>query len=514
MSTPYDLVPFPCVALAQTHPERLAAFAHVLGFASPAPPERGRTLELGCADGGNLIPLAASLPEAHFVGVDASARELAVAEERSAELGLKNLTWIQAELGQDDPLEDAGGPFDAVLCHGLFSWVTPEVQAKILGLCRRALAPSGLALINYNTLPGWEARRSLRGLIRPHVAGLSEPGQQIAEARAILQGLSEGLEASPQARLYEHELGELAKASDAYLFHEFIGEVNAPLYVHEFLANARAAGLAYVGEADFQDGRDALFPERVRPGLSKDPEALALHLLREDFRTSRAYRASLLALPEAVEGAAARGLEGLHAACQVGERAEERALASSIPESFPFLTEGERWLTLTDPLVKAAALELDACWPESLPFEGLSERARGRLGSAAQGGDPARLAAGLLELFGAGVLRLSPLGSRAVRSPGDTPRAFAPARADARPRGLVPNLLHQVVALDACDRVLLPALDGARGAADLIAHLVDATLRGELSVSGISDPAQLAQAFAELLPERLAALAARGLLEG
>jgi tRNA G46 methylase TrmB len=43
----------------------------------PAPLDGCRVLELACAGGGNLIPLALQLPRATILGVDLSARELA-----------------------------------------------------------------------------------------------------------------------------------------------------------------------------------------------------------------------------------------------------------------------------------------------------------------------------------------------------------------------------------------------------------------------------------------------------
>lgn len=53
----YDEVPYESYPYPQTHPDRIATIATILGI-SPAPVERCRVLELGCASGGNLIPMA------------------------------------------------------------------------------------------------------------------------------------------------------------------------------------------------------------------------------------------------------------------------------------------------------------------------------------------------------------------------------------------------------------------------------------------------------------------------
>ena len=51
----------------------------------PAPVEQCRVLELGCGDGGNLIPMAYTLRGSEFVGVDLGARGIAIGQEMVAE---------------------------------------------------------------------------------------------------------------------------------------------------------------------------------------------------------------------------------------------------------------------------------------------------------------------------------------------------------------------------------------------------------------------------------------------
>ena len=65
----YDALPYAGEAYPQTHPSALFSAAWLLGM-SPAEPRQCRVLELGCADGTNLIAMAAGLPDATFVGID------------------------------------------------------------------------------------------------------------------------------------------------------------------------------------------------------------------------------------------------------------------------------------------------------------------------------------------------------------------------------------------------------------------------------------------------------------
>ncbi|MCD4811464.1 hypothetical protein K8R14_02560, partial [bacterium] len=65
--TSYDEVPYESQSFPQSHPDRLAMLARLFGL-SPAPVTQCRVLELGCAGGGNLIPMAFHLPDSEFVG--------------------------------------------------------------------------------------------------------------------------------------------------------------------------------------------------------------------------------------------------------------------------------------------------------------------------------------------------------------------------------------------------------------------------------------------------------------
>jgi hypothetical protein len=53
----YAEVPYPTAPIRCTHPEILAVVGALFGL-TPAPPERCRVLEIGCGDGGNLLPMA------------------------------------------------------------------------------------------------------------------------------------------------------------------------------------------------------------------------------------------------------------------------------------------------------------------------------------------------------------------------------------------------------------------------------------------------------------------------
>src|SRR5205814_101248 len=106
----FDVLPYPHRAFAQTHPDVLATVATVFGMTPPAI-ESARVLELGCASGGNLIPMAETLPRARFVGVDASPRQVDAGRAVVRSLGLQNIDLRRQDISD---FADAG-PFDYII---------------------------------------------------------------------------------------------------------------------------------------------------------------------------------------------------------------------------------------------------------------------------------------------------------------------------------------------------------------------------------------------------------------
>src|SRR4051812_19424690 len=112
-ATKYDEVRYPGKFYPQASPERMATLATMYGLAPP-PVDHCRVLELGCGDGGNIVPLAFVFPHSTFLGVDLSSTAIDHGNEMLTRLGLKN-----AELRAQDLMEfpaDAG-TFDYIVVH-------------------------------------------------------------------------------------------------------------------------------------------------------------------------------------------------------------------------------------------------------------------------------------------------------------------------------------------------------------------------------------------------------------
>jgi len=92
--------------------------------------------------------------------------------------------------------------------------------------------------------------------------------------------------------LLKEELAAIGAATDHYLFHDQLEESNEPLYFHEFIDRAQAAGLAYLADADLPSMFVHAFDAAAAAKLQRMP------LLRReqylDFLRGRVFRASVL----------------------------------------------------------------------------------------------------------------------------------------------------------------------------------------------------------------------------
>jgi SAM-dependent methyltransferase len=462
----YDEVPYDSRPLPQTHPGHLAAVATLFGL-RPPDPRHCRVLELGCASGGNLIPMALTLPGSTFVGIDQSARQIAEGQRLVTALGLGNV-----ELKHQDILDvgDDFGLFDYIVCHGVYSWVPAPVQDKILTICARNLGPQGVAYVSYNTYPGWHLNHAVRDLLAYYAQRYPLPGRA-AQGRALVEFLAR---AAPKpdgayARLLAEKRDLFGQVPDSYLLHDYLEEVNEPVYFHEFIGRAAAKGLDYLAEAEVA----TMVPDRFAPegaGTVRPPPSNVIESEQyADFVRGRSFRQTLLChrgrAPAQVP--VPGSLAGLHVASPF--RPVPPGPDSHTSASTAFHDPRGRTFSANDPLLRAALVCLAESWPRALPFEALWAGARARLGPAGDSGHNARsLETHLLRLYSWGLVELHACASAFVAATGERPAASPLARLQAEAAAVVTNLRHGLVPLDEQERLVLRLLDGRRDRAALL----------------------------------------------
>lgn len=477
--TSYEEIPYESKPLYPTHPDCLGTLATLLGM-KPAPVDNCRVLELGCASGGNLIPMALSLPGSRFLGIDLSPRQIADGQAVVRSLGLTNIELRAASIMD---VGGAYGSFDYIACHGVYSWVPAEVQDKILAICKHNLAPAGVAYISYNTLPGWHLRAGVREMMRYHVRRFAEPDVRVAQARAFLEFLIQAVPNpdSTYRRLLKEEADLLQPAADSYLFHEHLEDVNYPVYFHEFMQRADAHGLQYLGESWYHTSLDNL-PGEVQ-GILQDLSENLLQLEQYlDFVHNRTFRRTLVCHKniELDRSPSAHVLASLHVTALARPGTPQPELDSDAVEKF-VLDDGSSAATNV-PLIKAALTALYDAWPRPLSFRALFAAVYDRLPSlACQGQEalatsPQLLAEGMLRCYLSNLVALHIHPPQFVVDAGPRPVASPLARLQASFTSRVTNLRHRLVELNALDQVVVRYLDGSRDRAalvDVLAELVD-----------------------------------------
>jgi cyclopropane fatty-acyl-phospholipid synthase-like methyltransferase/methyltransferase-like protein len=457
----YDEFPYLSLAFPQSHPDRLATIARLHGQ-TPSPVGECRVLEIGCAAGGNLIPMAAALPRSRFLGIDFSAVQVREGAADIAALGLTNIEIKQADL-RDFGRES--GVFDYIIAHGVYSWVPADVQEKLLEVCSRQLAPRGVAYISYNVLPGWNMRGIVRDAMRYHTRQFPDARTRVRQARATLDFLAQATEGaqSPYALMLRSEAEQLRRKQDYYVLHDHLEEFNEALFFHQFAARAARHGLTFLAEAEFRMMSIDGLPAPVAQTIGRmAPEILQREQLT-DFLRNRNFRQTLLVrdhepIDRALTAGRVNTLWVASAARGAGNGGDPR-----LPTADEFRMPDGSGLRTPHPISKAAMAVLAKHWPAPIPFPDLAAMAAARIGLTGDVDDvqSATLASDVLKSFCAGAAELRALGPAFVIEPGARPQASPVARLQAVRGAHVTNMRHEMVGIDDADRRLLSLLDGS-----------------------------------------------------
>ncbi len=490
----YDALPYVSHPFPQMQPARLAGLARMFGLSAPEV-SHARVLEIGCASGGHLIPLAARFPHSLFLGLDPSRVQINEGRSRALSMRLSNIELRDVGV---EGLKPEDGTFDYILCHGVYSWVPDEVRSAILSTIERHLAPDGIAYVSYNVLPGWRLLQGLRDALISVTSLESNPRQKLIRARMLLDLMKRGTDAdSIWGKLWRQEAHRLSEASDDYLGHEFLETHNAPCTFPTFMAAAEAFNLSYLGEAELF----TMLPENGNSEIAAelrgfvDNKLLAVeHML--DLVNGRTFRQTLLVhaanaahinralVPEA--------MEGLHLIAPLD-------LAETHPDDPKLRCWADgvgRSITTPDPNAALAIERLIARLPASSTLDDLTYDM--------EGADREMAADAIFRMLTVGLVDVSTEPVEALASLSLKPKLFEVARRDAqRGSASTANLRHEITYLSAPERLILPLVDGSRSLG-IIANAIEKTHL--VRSMGVSAP--------DLVLETLEEIARRGLLVG
>ncbi|TWU06409.1 methyltransferase regulatory domain-containing protein [Stieleria varia] len=518
--TSYDHVPYKSFPFRQSHPDRLATIATLHGLTIPKI-ENSRILEIGCASGGNLLPIADQYPSCQCVGIDLSSHQIAAGNRIREAAGLENVSLRVQDVRE---LASSDQTFDFVISHGVYSWIPDDAQESLLQACGKLLSPNGVAYVSYNTYPGWHMRGMIRDMMAYHTRSIESPEDRVRKARALLHFLTESVptEGSPYGLLLKQELGQLQDKEDYYLLHEHLEEFNQPTYFSQFVERAQAWGLQYLGEADYS----VMSIDNFSPTVTAMLQNLAADIIETeqymDFVRNRMFRQTLLCRKECKieRTVSANRLSGLYIASNT--RPEGDVDSPDSDEPMTFLAGGSVTKT-TNPGVKAALIHLGRTWPKFIPFAELLGIARslttGRIAlidtaSELRGND--RLGEALLRCYATGHVELSVNPPQFSSVVAQCPDAGLLNRVMAAQRMPITNARHESIHLSDIERRILVMLDGNHDSSQLVAAIVSGVQKNEIVVHDrgicVSDPAAIERLANEVVDEMLKKLARQTLL--
>ncbi len=517
-SSSYDEVLYPNYAHAQTHPDRLATLATLHGL-QPANIATSRILELACGQGGNLIPLAVSYPSCTCVGIDLAERQIAQGQKVIDALELEN---IELRCQSILDFSDDSKPFDYIIAHGVYSWVPEVVREKILKICHDHLSPQGIAIVSYNTYPGWHQRRMIRDMMLFHSKRFSEPAKRIEQAKAFLTFMTQ---ATGTDSAYGHSLNEefqtLSKSDESYLFHEQLEEVNEPVYFHQFAQQLATHDLQYLCEVEQSNLQLERYPQPIAEVISKMEVIEREQYL--DFFMRRTFRQTLICHRETVVNRSG-----------MAEQIKKLRLATRIPISPPDQQQRTQSLIMKsyqgtelaihDPLVKDAFIHLGVNWPRWIPFEELLNAARKEAGDgsivmqtqAQRHNEEKTLVDSLTHAFIHGLIELHASEPTFATTLADNPVACPLVRYQAIHNETVISRQHSQIEINEAIRWIIGKMDGSLNLDQLAQAFEEYVSSGKISIQvegrALADPAEIRSHLKTAMPALLQQIANLALL--
>jgi len=483
--TLYDKVRYPSRCYEATHPGRLGAIAKMFGM-RPREVRHSRVLEIGCGEGGNIIPLALQFPDAEIVGFDLSLDAIQRAQETIATLGLQNIVVHHADILDVD---HRWGDFDYIMAHGVYSWVPEPVRHALLDICAERLTAHGIAYVSYNVRPGWHLNGVIRDVMRFHGEQFESEEEQVEQGLAMIRTLAKAHEGtdSAYARSLQRAVEMLGKFSKHYIFHDFMAPINVALLFTEFVAEVDQHGLQYLSEAEFRS--------MVMSGVDGPVQAMVQSLGRDlirsqqylDFAQNTTFRRSLLVRggTPLTRSLGADSLQGLY--ITIYGRTESESAELFDGSEIRFETRNGASVGISSAVGKATLLRLTQAYPAALSFDELVAAVQEWVPDASA----SAVSGVVLQTFGADLLALHPHRMNHVLEVSDFPVACPLVRLRVS-EGVsrVPNRRHENASLTRFDMVMIPLLDGEHDHPSIVEHMRAAVAAGDLTVTADGEPTQ------------------------
>ena len=468
------IIPLQChpgTAAPHSHPGRLIASARLFtDWYGDLDVSSCRVLELGSGYGENLLPLALSLPNATFVGLETRRKNCETSRMLAGQVGVDNVSIYPGNDWRDAENEEA---FDVVIVRQPYSSVTVLEQERLLADCHRFLKPRGLAYIKFDCLPGARHRQTIRDALQK--ASFTADAV-VLDPKAAIDHLE---------FLGRHTLSSSSSISAKQTIIDFVSRCKRgvitrnewesllskhyqPTLLVDFCRLLDKQGLRYRLDADVEASLHLDLPDDARDTLAQLNDDPVRQQQYADFLQNRHARHAIVSRQgqHASSATLTQRLMGLHFRGGVLEVARENT--SEFGSSVDFESLQGRRFRCEDPLMIFCLRLIGQAYPNSISFEHMcAEATRVLLEKDDQNmtsADPFMntITTSVSQLIGQGLIQGSLTETSCFSEVSTTPEGYAWARIQAAYGSMVTNVHHENLSLENLERELLRQLNGRK----------------------------------------------------
>lgn len=513
----YNDVPYSSFPYPNTHPERLFTIGKLFGM-KPVDFKNCKVLELGCASGGNIIPMATLLPNSSFTGIDLSEVQIKQGQEHIDTLSIKNVTLKTMSITD---ITAKFGKFDYIIAHGILSWVPKNVQDKIFEIFNNNLTKNGIAYVSYNTLPGWNAIRSIREMMLFHTRNFENPADKVREARLLLKFITDANAGNktPYAQGIDEEIATLNQCDDTYLLHDHLEDTNEPFYFHEVAERAAGNDLQYLGDTGLASmfvGNLPTSAAEILSGAAADAVKVEQYM---DFIRNRRFRSSLfchkdVAINRHLQG---KSLENFYLLSQITVDQNIEEIDFTSRKEFSITFSNGTILQTNNPAVMLAMKILSQQQGKPLATEELINKVFNVIGNKTnQEATRTAILDQLLRLVLADAVGIFSDSGSFVTAISNKPKASALSRYQASKNNWITNQRAEKNNIDLFNRVLIQYLTGDNDfdtiLNSMLKHVENDDLVLNIDGNKVVDKAQMRSVVEQLTKQNIENLIPRALL--
>lgn len=466
-SSSYDNLPFESFPSPERGIWRLESLAKLHGHSS-VPARNARVLDIGCGSATLLLTMASELPEASFVGIDSSGSHLERAESFRKSLRLSNVQFIKASIEEYSPAQNS---FDYIFAYGMFSWLQPDSQRKLLQLISNSLSSDGLSAISFNPWPGFHSRNVLRKIAARCIdPALSEEDSVHKAREAFGRIFNQVMDTStPHSEYLRSEIGFAAKQADPHLYYTLLSPTVTSIPLGDLIEELKSHGLTYLTDARPRNWRAVRHVreykdedrEKGLQGLAKDMVELEVLL---DLIQPASFRTAVVRKQVARETGTFSNerFKGMIVASPLVER---ESMAPSNLRKSTFYTPAGTEIPITSNHLDNVLRTLQSAWPRGVPVDSLIENRTVE--------ETTKICDQLMIWFLDELVEMDVAQGNIAVNVADMPVAYPLARKQAETQEWVTTARHGYITVDLFSRAILTLCDGTRALAAIVQGLID-----------------------------------------